>query len=168
MTFEKHHSSVSRAAFQRLGILRKSWQVFHDLSLLVRSFRCFFLPCLKYFSPVWCSAADAHPKLLDPVVSGASFLSGGVLEFNLPLSIHCSFVSAVYDQDWLYTTTFWCTACPFCVSAYGLQVVPFSLIGILRHVRWGGTGGFEVQSKCLFVSLSCSLLFFVFNSSSLL
>ena len=30
MTFEKHLRSVSRAASQRLGILRKSWQVFHD------------------------------------------------------------------------------------------------------------------------------------------
>ena len=30
MTFEKHHRSVSRAASQLLGILRKSWQVFHD------------------------------------------------------------------------------------------------------------------------------------------
>ena len=30
MTFEKHLHSVSRAASQRLGILRKSWRVFHD------------------------------------------------------------------------------------------------------------------------------------------
>ena len=30
MTFEKHLHSVSRAASQRFGILRKSWQVFHD------------------------------------------------------------------------------------------------------------------------------------------
>ena len=30
MTFEKHLRSVSRAASQRLGILKKSWQVFHD------------------------------------------------------------------------------------------------------------------------------------------
>ena len=29
MTFEKHLSLVSRAASQRLGILRKSWRVFH-------------------------------------------------------------------------------------------------------------------------------------------
>ena len=29
MTFEKH-LPVSRAASQRLGILRKSWQVFHE------------------------------------------------------------------------------------------------------------------------------------------
>ena len=30
LTFEKHLCLVSRAASQRLGILRKSWQVFHD------------------------------------------------------------------------------------------------------------------------------------------
>ena len=34
MTFEKHLRSVSRAASQRLRILRKSWQVFHDRLLL--------------------------------------------------------------------------------------------------------------------------------------
>ena len=30
MTFEKHLCSGSSAAAQRLGIIRKSWQVFHD------------------------------------------------------------------------------------------------------------------------------------------
>ena len=30
MTFKKHLRSVSRAPSQRLGILRKSWRVFHD------------------------------------------------------------------------------------------------------------------------------------------
>ena len=44
MTFEKHLRSVSSAAAQRLGIMRKSWQVFHDRSLLLRSFRSFVLP----------------------------------------------------------------------------------------------------------------------------
>ena len=39
MTFEKHLPSVSTAASQRLGILRKSWRVFHDRSLLGRFFR---------------------------------------------------------------------------------------------------------------------------------
>ena len=38
MTFEKHLRSVSRAASQRLGILRKSWRVLHDGSLLGRCF----------------------------------------------------------------------------------------------------------------------------------
>ena len=48
MTFEKHLRSVSRAASQRFGILRKSWRVFHDRSLLGRCFRGFVLPVLEY------------------------------------------------------------------------------------------------------------------------
>ena len=65
MTFEKHLCSVSIAASQWLGILRKSWQVFHDRSLLVRCFRCLVLSVLEYCSAVWCSAADTHLRLLD-------------------------------------------------------------------------------------------------------
>ena len=52
MTFEKEISSVSSAAAQRLGIRRKSWQVFHDRPLLLRSFWCFVLPVLAYWSSV--------------------------------------------------------------------------------------------------------------------
>ena len=48
MTFEKHLRSVSSAVAQRLGIMRKSWQVFHDRSLLLRSFWSFVLPVLEY------------------------------------------------------------------------------------------------------------------------
>ena len=70
MTFEKHLRPFSRAAFQRLGILRKSWRVFHDRSLLERCFPGFVLPVLEYCSAVWCSAADTHLKLLDLAVSG--------------------------------------------------------------------------------------------------
>ena len=47
MTFEKHLSWVSRSASQRLGVLRKSWRVFHDRSLLGRYFRGFVLPVLE-------------------------------------------------------------------------------------------------------------------------
>ena len=83
MTFEKHLRSVSRAASQRLGILRKSWQVFHDRLLLGRCFGGFVLPVLEYCSAVWCSAADTHLELLDRVVSGASFLTGGVFECDV-------------------------------------------------------------------------------------
>ena len=43
MTFEKHLRSVSIAATQRLGILRKSWRMFHDRSLLGRCFQGFVL-----------------------------------------------------------------------------------------------------------------------------
>ena len=48
MTFEKHLCSVSRAASQRFGILRKSSRVFRDRSLLGRCFLGFALPVLEY------------------------------------------------------------------------------------------------------------------------
>ena len=53
MTFEKHLRSVFRAASERLSILRKSWQVFHDRSLRGRCFLGFVLPVLEYCSTVW-------------------------------------------------------------------------------------------------------------------
>ena len=71
------------AAYQRLGIFKKSWQVFHDRLLLGRCFRGFVLPVLEYCSAVWCSADDTHLKLLDLVVSGASFLTGVCLSVTL-------------------------------------------------------------------------------------
>ena len=63
--------------------MRKSWQVFHDRSILLRSFWSFVLPVLEYCSAVWCPAADSLLKLLDRVVRSAGFLAGGVLECNL-------------------------------------------------------------------------------------
>ena len=84
VTDEKHLSSVSRVASQRLGILKKSWQVFHDRLLLGRNLSCpFCSTVLKYCSAVWHSAADTHLKLLDRVVSCVSFLIGGVFECDL-------------------------------------------------------------------------------------
>ena len=38
---------------------------------------------MEYSSAAWCSAADTHLRLLDRVVSGASFLTGGVFECDL-------------------------------------------------------------------------------------
>ena len=75
LTFEKHLRSVSRAASQRLGILRKSCRVFHNRLLIGRCFWGFVLPVLECCSAVWCSAADTHLKLLDRVFSGACFFS---------------------------------------------------------------------------------------------
>ena len=83
MTFEQHLRSVSRAASQRHPIFTKSWQVFHDRVLLGRGFRGFILPVFEYCSAVWCSAADAHLKLLNRVVSCISLLTGGVFECDL-------------------------------------------------------------------------------------
>ena len=78
MTFEKPLRSVSRAASKRPGILRKSWRVFYDRSLIWRCFRGFVPSVLEYCSAVWCSAADTHLKLLDREHSGARLLTGGV------------------------------------------------------------------------------------------
>ena len=64
-------------------VLRKSWRVFHDRLLIGRCFWGFVLLVLEYCSAVWCSAADAHLKLLDCIVSGACFLAGGVLNCDL-------------------------------------------------------------------------------------
>ena len=83
LTFEKHLRSVSRAASQRLGILRKSWRVFHDRLLIGRCFWGFVLPVFEYCSAVWCSAADTHLKLHDREVSGACCLAGFVLHCNI-------------------------------------------------------------------------------------
>ena len=63
--------------------MRKSWQVFHDRSLLLRSFWSFVLPVLEYCLAVWCSSADSHLKLLNRVVRSAGFLAGDVLDCNL-------------------------------------------------------------------------------------
>ena len=76
MTFEKHLRSVSRAAPQGFGILRKSWRGFHDRLLLGRCFRGFVLPILEYCSAVWCG-------LLDHIVTGDCVLAGGVLDCDL-------------------------------------------------------------------------------------
>ena len=83
MTFEKRLRSVSSAAAQKLGIMRKSRQVFRDRSLLLRSFWSFVMPVLEYCSAVWCSTADSHLKLLDRVVSSAGFPAGSILDCNL-------------------------------------------------------------------------------------
>ena len=91
MAFEMHLRSVSRAASQRLGILKKSW-LLHDRLLLGRCVRVFVLLVLEYCSPVWCSAADTNLKLLDRVVGGASLLTEGVFECDLAL---CRSVSAL-------------------------------------------------------------------------
>ena len=83
MTFVNHPRSASRAASQRLGILRKSWLVFHDRSHIGRCFRGFVLAVLEYCSEVWCSAADTNLKLLDLAVSGSRFLTGGVCDCDI-------------------------------------------------------------------------------------
>ena len=80
LTFEKHLRFVSRAASQRLGILRKSWLVFHDRLLIGDAFEV--LSCQFWNTVLQCGVClpMTHLKLLDRIVSGACFLAGGVLK----------------------------------------------------------------------------------------
>ena len=134
MAFEKHLSSVSRAASQRLCILRKSRRLFHERSRLGMCCLCFVLPILEYCSAVWCSATDTHLKPLDRAVSGARFLTGGVYECHIA---HRRSVAVLFM---LYKIK--CNAMhplndglprPMCQCWY--HAVPWSHIGILnRHL----------------------------------
>ena len=133
MTFEEHLRSVSRAASQRLGILRKSWRVFHDRSLLGKCFLGFVLLVLEYSSAVWCSAADTHLKLLDRAVSGARFLTGAV----------CLSVTFLILDPWQSCVCFirsGVTRCTLLMVLYldrmclcGLHAMLWSHIGTLMH-----------------------------------
>ena len=91
MAFE-NLCSVSRAASQRRGMLRKSWRAFHYRLLLGRCLQDLVLSILEYCSAVWCSAGDTHRKQLDLVVSGAHFLTGGVFERDIG---HCQSVAVL-------------------------------------------------------------------------
>ena len=130
MTFEKHLRSVSRATSQWLGILRKSWRVFHDRSLLGRCFRGFLLPVLECCSALWCSAADAHLTLLNRVVSGARFWTGGVFECDVD---YCRYVTVLCRSGITLCTLFMVLyLCRMCQC--GLHVVLWSNIGILMRL----------------------------------
>ena len=67
-------SARFQSSFSKPCILRKSWQVFHDRSLLGNCCRGFVLRVLEYCSAVWCLATDTHLNLLDLVVSRARLL----------------------------------------------------------------------------------------------
>ena len=73
-TFEQHIRSVSSSVAQKIGLLRKSFKIFGDPSILKKSFNSFILPCLEYCAPAWSSAADSHLKLLDRNVRSCKFL----------------------------------------------------------------------------------------------
>ena len=47
------------------------------------AFGVLFMPVSEYCSAVWRSSADLHLELLDSVVSGASFLTGGMSECDI-------------------------------------------------------------------------------------
>ena len=175
--------------YQRLGILRKFWWVFHDRLLIGRCFWGFVLPVLKYCSAVWCLAADTHLKLLDGVVSGASFLAGDVLNCNLSHRRSVAVLCMLYKIRCNPMHPL-CGALPVpCVPvrvtrgtliAHRYTYVPprcrtlqyrrtFILFSVSLErpgcplIRWCGIGWFQEQVQCLFVGL-VAFFFFVFNS----
>ena len=186
LNLEKHLRWVSRAASQRLGILRKCWQVFDDRSLLGRCFRGFVLPVIEYYSALWCSAADTHFKLLDRAVSDARFLTVVVFEYDTAHRRSVAVLLMLYKIR--------CNpmhqlngALPGHMCQCGLHVVPCSHSGICMRrlaaeprstawllflvplerscwprIRWCGTGGFQDQGQCFFIYLSCSIPTIVF------
>ena len=94
--FEKQDT---RKVSQWLGILRKSWHVFHNRLLLWRFFRGFALAVLEHCSAMWCSAADTRLKLLDRVVSCNRFFNlGCVWVWQCASSICFCIMNALQDQ----------------------------------------------------------------------
>ncbi len=83
LTFERHIRSISKSVSQKLGIMRKTWGVFHNRELLAKCFYLFVLPVLEYCSPVWFSAADSHLRLLDRLVTSARLQVGRRIECDL-------------------------------------------------------------------------------------
>ena len=179
-TFEKHLGLVSRAASQRLGILRKSWRVFHDDHFL-RCFRWFVLSVLEYCSAVWCSAADTHIILLDRAVSGARFLTGGVFECDIAHRRSAAVLCMLYHIRWnpmhplndilpgpyvpyviLYQDTrFPRTSVYLCAASLQNLAVPHDFCFPLSvplerscwpRIRWCGTGGFQEQGQCFLLA----------------
>ena len=73
-TFEAHLRATSSLIAQKLGLLRKSFKIFNDQSILRKCFYSFILPCFEYCSPVWSSAADSHLRLLDRNLNACKFL----------------------------------------------------------------------------------------------
>ena len=107
MTFEKHIRSVSRAAFQRLDILRKFWRVLHGKSLLERCFRGFVV--------------DTYIKLLGRFVSGARFQTMGVFECDIAHRRSVAVLCMLYKIRYNLMHHF-----------YGALPMPYVLVSVTR------------------------------------
>ena len=190
---EKHLRSVSRAASQRLCILRKSWGVFLDRSLLGRCSRDFVLSVFVYCSAVWCSAADTHLKLLDRPVRDAWFLTGGVFECDIAhrrsVAVLCMLykircnpmhpLTAALNRPYVpvrgYTRCAGHTSVYLCAVSLQNLAVPhdfYSHLSVLLgsscwpRIRRCGSGGIQEQGQCFFIVLRCSfptILFYYFS-----
>ena len=129
MTVEKHLRLVSRAASQRLGILRKSWRVFHGRSLLGRCFRGFVLPVLEYCSAICCSAADTHLKQLDRGISVCvCFIRSGVTRCTLLMVLYLDRMCHCWLHAVLWSHIGYTYAPPRCRTLqYSRTYIPLSV-----------------------------------------
>ena len=78
-------------------------------------------PFFEYCSGVWYSAADTHLKLLDRVVSGASFLTGGVFECDFAHRRSVAVLCMLYKIK-----------CNALHSLYGVLPVPYVPVRVER------------------------------------
>ena len=150
LAFEKHLRLEARAASQRLNILRKSWRMFHDISLLERCFRGF--ACPFWSTVLQCGARLPIHTLkywtVQSVVPGSKLgvcLSVTLLIVGLLQFCVCCIRSGVT----------WCTRLMMHyldrMCQCGLHVVPWSHIGILvRHLAAEphSTAGLLFPSQC--------------------
>ena len=78
---------------------------------------------LEYYSAFWCSAADTHLRLLNRVVSGASFLIGGVSECDLAHRRSVAILRMLYK-----------ISCNPVHPLYGALPVPYVPVRVTRGV----------------------------------
>ena len=141
MTFEKNIRSVSRAASQRLCILRKSWRVFHDRSLLGICFLCFVLSVrstvlqsgarlpihtLSYWTvqsvvPGFCLSVTL--LIVDPWQSSVCFIRSGVTRCTLIMVLYLDHMC----QGWLHAVLWSHIGTPM----HRLAAEPCSTVGLL-------------------------------------
>ena len=76
---------------------------------------------MEYCSAVWCSAADTHLRLLDRVVSGASFLTGDEFESDLAHSRSVAVLCMLYK-----------IRCNLMHPLYGALPVPYVPVRVTR------------------------------------
>ena len=66
LTFRRHILSMVSSLSSKVGILRRSLQIFNDIDVARRCFFSFLLPIFEYCSPVW--GSSKHLSLLDGVL----------------------------------------------------------------------------------------------------
>ena len=99
LIFEDHVSGIFSRVSQRIGILRLVKRIFLDTSVLLCCY--YFLPILRYCSPVWGSAAEGHLQLLERQVYSVAKLCP---DRTLVVASSTSWCCTVYGVQGLFDT----------------------------------------------------------------